>query len=575
MEGIIRSIETGNWDKALHSFLKYSESHTPDEKTCILGASIMEHFMDYDAMFSFISTGLKLNPSNYELYLLLGNYFGSTNPDQAYLSYENALYYCSKIYGEDCEDATIIRQTINTLKNTQNVRVRNVSFVILSYNELDMTRKCIESIRSTCFDKCIEIVVVDNASSDGSVQWLQEQKDIVLIKNKENVGFPAGCNQGIMAASTDNDIFLLNNDTLLFSNSLLWLRIGLYNDEMTGATGAVTNNSSAEQVVDVSCSTIDEFSSFAAATNTPITNPYEQKIYLIMFAMLIKRECINTVGMLDELFTPGNFEDNDYGVRLTKNGYKCILCHNSFIFHHGSASFGKDVRKYNNLYITNSHKFRNKWGFSSKYCTEVRNDLVNLIDLPADAAFSVMEIGCGLGETLAKIKYRFPLSSICGLEHNKTIADIAGRRFNIVCTDILELSSRERYDYIIMADILELMKDPLSVLLKAKALLNDKGHLLVSIHNAMNADIIYDLLTDNTALKEPDQNETRCMYPFTIYTIRRMLEQAGFNISKLYTTSLPEKSRDSHRAFFDNITSISGVVSGELFDIYQFLIIAT
>ena len=118
MEGIIRSIETGNWDKALHSFLKYSESHTPDEKTCILGASIMEHFMDYDAMFSFISTGLKLNPSNYELYLLLGNYFGSTNPDQAYLSYENALYYCSKIYGEDCEDATIIRQTINTLKNS-------------------------------------------------------------------------------------------------------------------------------------------------------------------------------------------------------------------------------------------------------------------------------------------------------------------------------------------------------------------------------------------------------------------------------------------------------------------------
>ena len=56
---------------------------------------------------------------------------------------------------------------------------------------LDLTRDCIESIRRTCNSDTYELIVIDNASKDGSVEWLREQKDIILIENAENVGFPA------------------------------------------------------------------------------------------------------------------------------------------------------------------------------------------------------------------------------------------------------------------------------------------------------------------------------------------------------------------------------------------------
>lgn len=360
MNSILKMLNDDHWDEALKEFIAYTSKHELDEQACIIGATIMEHYGKCDSMFEFIKGGLKINPYNYELYLLLGNYYSTRNIIQAYLSYENALYHCINTGNDD--DRNIIEQL---LKNTDVSTIqfaKQVSYVILSYNTLDYTKACIESIRTTCYSQCYEIIVVDNASNDGSVEWLSKQDDIILIKNNENKGFPAGCNQGINAANPDNDIFLLNNDTIMLPNSLFWLRIGLYNDENVGATGAVTNYASNNQIVGGQYHTIDEYIRFGTSINVPDANPYEEKIFLIMFAMLIKRKCLNSVGLLDELFTPGNFEDNDYGLRIMENGYKCMLCHNSYVYHFGSKSFGKNPKHYEDIYNINREKFINKWG---------------------------------------------------------------------------------------------------------------------------------------------------------------------------------------------------------------------
>ncbi|EKC64068.1 glycosyl transferase family 2 [human gut metagenome] len=84
--------------------------------------------------------------------------------------------------------------------------------------------------------------MVDNASTDGTLEWLQEQKDMTLVSNQENKGFPAGCNQGIKAAEPENDILLLNNDTIVLPNSIFWLRMGLYEEERIGTTGSMSNS---------------------------------------------------------------------------------------------------------------------------------------------------------------------------------------------------------------------------------------------------------------------------------------------------------------------------------------------
>lgn len=85
------------------------------------------------------------------------------------------------------------------------------------------------------------VIVVENASKDKSVAWMKQQKDIKLLCNKENSGFPMGCNQGIRMAEKESDILLLNNDTIMTPNALFWLRMALYENDQVGSTGSVSN----------------------------------------------------------------------------------------------------------------------------------------------------------------------------------------------------------------------------------------------------------------------------------------------------------------------------------------------
>ncbi len=419
----------------------------------------------------------KKDPYDHGLYICLGDTYKDTNPDQAYLSYENALYHCLR--SGDEKNAAAIRSKLDDLRKGGNVSVRKVSFCILSYNTYECTRQCIESIRDTCPPECYEIIVADNASTDESIAWLRRQSDVILIENTTNVGFPAGCNQCIEKASPENDIFLLNNDTILLPNSLFWLRMGLYFDKRNGAAGSVTNCAGNGQQIDDRFDTIDEYIRFGKSINVPMDDPYEIKSFLIMFAMLIKRDALNAVGVLDELFTPGNFEDNDYGIRLMENRYYCILCHNSYIFHHGSKSFGKDVDRYMNLYMTNREKFRDKWGFYTDRYIRNSDDILPLIDEPHDRSFKLLEIGCGLGDTLAKIKYAYPLSELSGTESNKRIATLAGNRFDIRGADPVSLfSGNKRYDYILISDLPEDTADPESALLALNNALTANSYVL-------------------------------------------------------------------------------------------------
>ena len=115
------------------------------------------------------------------------------------------------------------------------------SIIILTYNHLEKTKKCIESIKRYTKNEVYEIIVVDNNSNDDTINWLKTQSDITVIYNKENRGFPIGCNQGISEANKSYDILLLNNDTIVTTNWLTNLRKCLYSKSNIGAVGPVSN----------------------------------------------------------------------------------------------------------------------------------------------------------------------------------------------------------------------------------------------------------------------------------------------------------------------------------------------
>ena len=93
------------------------------------------------------------------------------------------------------------------------------SIVIVTHNQLLYTRLCLDSIRMRT-DESHEIIVVDNASTDGTVEYLQSHPGVKIIENSENRGYPAAANQGI-AAAKGRQVLLINNDVVVTTG---WLR---------------------------------------------------------------------------------------------------------------------------------------------------------------------------------------------------------------------------------------------------------------------------------------------------------------------------------------------------------------
>ncbi|MBR0093527.1 MAG: glycosyltransferase, partial [Lachnospiraceae bacterium] len=319
-----------------------------------------------------------LQSDTWKTYVALGEQLIDSNPDQAYLCYENALFlyeedgrrdHSSSAVAEASEtkagtDATVrgnLTHILQTLRESGNVSVRKCAIVILSYNNTYLMQKCVESIRTHCNPEACGIVVLDNASTDGVTEWLKEQEDISLLLSDENLGFPAGCNEAIRTVAEEYDILLLNNDTRMTPNALFWLRMALYEKENVGAAGCVANYTDPSQRVDVTFPLPEEYVRYAAKINVPPAGNTEEREKLSGFALLLKRPVLEEVGLFDERFSPGYFEDTDLCLRIRKAGYRLLLAKNSFIYHAGSQSFmSRDDLE---ALFTRNYKYAcEKWG---------------------------------------------------------------------------------------------------------------------------------------------------------------------------------------------------------------------
>lgn len=472
---IIKSIEKGDWSSAIKELKPILAQNKFDEHLAVLAATIFIGINDMTNARDVIGSGLRINRKNYELWLLLGRCYERSNVNQAYLCYENSLFYC-----DNEDDRKAVREFITGVRASDDFCVRKSAIVILSYNSLHFTKKCIESIRETCYPETYEIIVIDNASSDDSVSWLEKQKDIKLQCNDKNEGFPSGCNQGIEMAEPDSDIFLLNNDTIMCDNALFWLRMGLYENEYVGAAGAVSNCVSNLQEVTWNCNSVEEFLCAARINNLPMKNPYLKRNWLIGFALLLKRNCLEKVGYLDERFTPGQYEDNDLGLRFGEAGYELLLCKNSFIFHYGSGG-GENIEKWSNLMEQNRIKIQEKWGFEFDRYIYTDLSLLCKIGSYGDRAIKVLHIGCGLGATLLTLKDRYPDAELYGMESNKNMVKASPRSIEVFQGDIFSEGvsfKKESFDIVMCGEVYDNSDDQAGIIAKAMEYLKVGGHFI-------------------------------------------------------------------------------------------------
>jgi len=234
------------------------------------------------------------------------------------------------------------------------------SIVVLTHNQLGYTKCCLDSIAENTLEP-YELIVVDNSSDDGTVDYLRSRLDLRVILNRENRGFAAGVNQGINVAQ-GNQILLLNNDTIVTFGWLSKMLRCLYSQAEIAAVGPLTNCTAGNQRIDVPYRTLTQIQAFAWDLGRSQSGCSCFVTFLGGFCLLVRRSSLERVGVFDERFGLGTFEDTDFCARLCQAGYRLAIALDSFVHHYGSRTLNAVVEDPLALLEENRQIFERKWG---------------------------------------------------------------------------------------------------------------------------------------------------------------------------------------------------------------------
>jgi GT2 family glycosyltransferase len=242
-----------------------------------------------------------------------------------------------------------------------------VSVVVVTYNNLDLTKACLKSLDELSQYSNLEIIVVDNDSKDDSPTYLsewviQDQANRKLILNDDNKGFAAANNQGLEIADGEY-LALLNNDTHVTPGWIRTLVGHLKRDPSIGLIGPVTNNIGNEAKISIAYDNMEEMLSQSSAyTRRHIGQVYPLRT-AAFFCVMMQRSVYQKVGNLDEVFGRGFFEDDDYCRRIETLGLRVVCAEDVFIHHQLSASFDKlKHEERQKLFEENKKIYEEKWG---------------------------------------------------------------------------------------------------------------------------------------------------------------------------------------------------------------------
>jgi GT2 family glycosyltransferase/predicted HAD superfamily hydrolase len=264
-------------------------------------------------------------------------------------------------------DNTIKMQSILWSKPIKEDKlVETTAIGMISYNNHEILRLCIDSIISS-INPDIKIFIFDNNSDIDTIKSLGEYEllydNIRVIYSKINLGFPSAVNQ-LLCICKKEFFIILNNDIIVTDKMVEKLVEVAESDSKIGMVGPISNEvSGLQKDNNAKYSTIEEMHKYAAEVREKNKDQILHFPRIAFLCTLIKREVIDKIGGLDERFSPGNYEDDDYCLRAQLAGFKTVIAKDVFIHHYGSKSFKADGgNKYAELLEINKQKFIDKWG---------------------------------------------------------------------------------------------------------------------------------------------------------------------------------------------------------------------
>lgn len=260
----------------------------------------------------------------------------------------------------------------------------DLSIIILNYNTRQLTLDCLQSVYASTTSYRYEVIIIDNNSSDDSVEQLQRQyPSTQLIANKENVGFSRANNQGMRVAQ-GRHILLLNSDTIVEPDTFETMLQFMDGHPEVGASGCkvILPDGSLDKACrrgfpTPSASFYYAFGFSKLFPDNPRFNQYQlgylspDESYpidcLVGAFMLVRREAIDQVGMLDEEFFMYG-EDIDWCYRIKQAGWQNYYYAKTFITHYKGASSRRKPYKiiyefHRAMYLFHRKHYRKQYSF--------------------------------------------------------------------------------------------------------------------------------------------------------------------------------------------------------------------
>jgi GT2 family glycosyltransferase len=298
----------------------------------------------------------------------------------------------------------------------------DISVIIVNWNTKDLLRNCLNSLYQTVRDLSCEVIVVDNCSSDGSIDMLRADfPGVTRIVNEENKGFGAANNQAL-AIMKGKYALLLNTDTVLVPEAVNKLRnYGETNDKAAIICGQLLNADGSKQNSVASFPTL-----LTLITNTsvleyifPLLYPSKRYEHLspievdsaIGACMMIRKKALDEAGFFDERYF-FFFEETDLAYSLRQHGWKIYHVPDARIYHFQGQSIGNNFKSRIEFYRSRN-QFLRKWHGSIYYRLASYIILLRLlINWVSNGIINVVTLGL-----LKKLRQKFVVYSKLILWH--------------------------------------------------------------------------------------------------------------------------------------------------------------
>lgn len=224
-------------------------------------------------------------------------------------------------------------------------------------DQFEFTRNCIESIIENT-DTPYRMIVINNGTNPDTKSYLEEIKRrvgdrLTVVKNEYNVGWVKALNQGIKIS--DAPFLCFQNDDTIVTKGWLMKMIGILQDN----PGIGIVNPSWEGRPN--CMSID---AYGRLLEEKYNRRYIETDWARGFCVVLKREVVDRIGGIDEVYGLAYFDDVDFSVRAIEAGFLVVLAKDTYVYHHRNVTFFEILKgkSWNELHEKNKLIYYKKWG---------------------------------------------------------------------------------------------------------------------------------------------------------------------------------------------------------------------